>query len=61
MHKIKNYFIGVFHEGKKVRWAKGPKFLESIGTVFGYALFFGVFLVVVDFLVVNLLKIINFA
>lgn len=59
--KMKNYFIGVFKEGKKVRWAKGKDLAYSIATVFGYAVFFGVFLVIVDYLIINLLKVINFA
>ena len=61
MHKIKNYFIGVFKEGKKVRWAKGKSFANAVGTVFAYAIFFGLFLVIVDYLIVNILNLINFA
>ena len=61
MHKIKNYFIGVFKEGKKVRWNHGHEFASQLGTVFSYAIFFGLFLVIMDFLVINLLNLINFA
>ncbi|MDY4788354.1 MAG: preprotein translocase subunit SecE [Bacilli bacterium] len=61
MSKIKNYFIGVFKEGKKVRWAKGEEFAKSVATVFGYAIFFGLFLVIVDYLIINILKVIQFA
>ena len=58
--KLKRYFAGVIAEGKRVRWAKGPEFREAVLVVFGYSIFFALFLVLSDALVIRLLQLLNF-
>ncbi len=60
MKAIKNYFLGVGKEIRRIRWAKGEALQSAFLTVLGYAIFFGLFLVLTDFLVIKLLQAINF-
>jgi len=58
--KIGVFFSGVWKEAKRVRWAKGPEFKANVSVVFGWAFFFGLFLVICDWVVANLLQWIGF-
>jgi preprotein translocase SecE subunit len=61
MNKIKNFLLGVYVEGKRVRWPHGEELQNMIITVLAYAVFFGLVLIVYDFIVIQLLQLINFA
>ena len=56
MDKIKAFFKGVVREAKRVRWPNGKRLAGLIATFFVYAIFFGLFLMVCDFLVIQLLN-----
>ena len=58
--KFKNYLIGVVSEGKRVRWPKGAQFREDIAVVLGYTIFFALFLMMTDALVIRILQLIEF-
>ena len=58
--KLKRYFAGVISEGKRVRWCKGEELRKSIITVFAYSIFFALFLMLSDALVIRLLQALNF-
>lgn len=58
--RFKRYLIGVWDEGKRVRWAKGPEFREAVATVFAYSIFFALFLLLSDAIVIRLLQVLNF-
>ena len=58
--KLKNYFKGVIQEGKRVRWPHGVEFRNDVFTVFGYTIFFALFLILSDALVIELLKVLGF-
>ena len=58
--KFKNYLIGVVNEGKRVRWPKGSQFREDIAVVLGYTIFFALFLMMSDALVIRILQLIDF-
>jgi preprotein translocase SecE subunit len=60
MRAIGNYFAGVVREIRRIRWLKGEGLRRAFFTVIGYAIFFGLFLVLSDFLVIRLLQAINF-
>jgi preprotein translocase subunit SecE len=60
MVKVKHFFAGVLREAKRVRWPKGEDLQHYTTTVLGYTLFFGLFLVLTDYLVIRLLQMINF-
>lgn len=60
MNRFRKYLIGVWDEGKRVRWAKGADFKESVATVFGYTIFFSLFLLLSDVVVIRLLQILKF-
>lgn len=60
MNKLKRYFIGVWDESKRVRWAKGSELREKVAIVFGYSIFFALFLLLSDALVIRLLQVLNF-
>jgi preprotein translocase SecE subunit len=60
MNAIKNYFLGVAKEAKRIRWLKGDGLKSAFFTVIGYAIFFGLFLVLTDLIVIKLLQAINF-
>ncbi|MGI6378293.1 preprotein translocase subunit SecE [bacterium] len=60
MRRFKKYLIGVWDEGHRVRWAKGAEFKADIATVFGYSIFFSLFLLLADALVIRLLQILKF-
>ena len=61
MNKIKDFLLGVYTEGKRVRWPRGEQLQNMIVTVLAYAVFFGLVLIVYDFIVIQLLQLINFA
>lgn len=61
MNKLKGFFLGVYTEGKRVRWPRGEQLNKMVLTVLAYALFFGLMLIVYDFLVIQLLQLINFS
>jgi preprotein translocase SecE subunit len=61
MNKIKNFLIGVYVEGKRVRWPRGQELQGMIVTVLAYALFFGLVLIAYDFIVIQLLRLISFS
>ena len=56
MNKIKAFFKGIGREAKRVRWPKGKRLVSLIGSFFVYAVFFGLFLMACDFLVIQLLN-----
>ena len=58
--KFKNYLIGVVSEGKRVRWPNGAQFREDIAVVLGYTIFFALFLMMTDALVIRILQLIEF-
>jgi len=58
--KLKKYFRGVIAEGKRVRWPHGAEFRKNVATVFAYTIFFALFLVLADALVIRLLQLIQF-
>lgn len=60
MRAIKNYFFGVAREVRRIRWLKGAGMRHAFFTVLAYAIFFGLFLVLADFIVIRLLQAINF-
>ena len=60
MQSVKNYIYGVFREAKRIRWIRGEGMRRAFFTVLAYAIFFGLFLVLSDFLVLRLLQSINF-
>lgn len=60
MIKVKHFFAGVLREAKRVRWPKGDDLQQYTATVLGYSLFFGLFLVLTDYVVIRLLQMINF-
>ncbi len=61
MNKLKSFLLGVYTEGKRVRWPRGEQLNRMVLTVLAYALFFGVMLLIYDFLVIQLLQLINFS
>jgi len=60
MGKFKNYLRGVVAEGKRVRWPHGAEFRKDVVTVIAYTVFFALFLVLADALVIRLLQLIQF-
>lgn len=58
--KFKRYLAGVIKEGKRVRWPHGPEFRNDVVVVFAYTIFFSLFLMLSDALVIRLLQLINF-
>lgn len=58
--KFKNYLVGVVAEGKRVRWPKGSQFREDCVVVFAYSIFFALFLMLSDALVIRILQLIDF-
>lgn len=60
MIAIKNYFLGVVKEARRIRWIKGDGFKKAFLIVIAYTIFFGLFLMLTDLVVIRLLKSINF-
>lgn len=58
--KFKRYLAGVIKEGKRVRWPHGAEFRSDVFVVFGYTIFFALFLMLSDALVIRLLQLIDF-
>lgn len=57
---IKNFFKGVYKEMKRVRWPKGEVLVKTVATVIVFAIFFGAYLVLTDYTVLQLLQAIGF-
>jgi len=58
--KFKKYIQGVISEGKRVRWPHGPEFREDLVVCFAYTIFFSLFLLLSDALVLQMLKVLQF-
>ncbi len=58
--KFKRYIKGVISEGKRVRWCKGEELRSSIFVVLAYTIFFALFLMLSDALVIRLLQALEF-
>jgi preprotein translocase SecE subunit len=61
MNRIKGFLLGVYTEGKRVRWPRGEQLQKMVLTVLAYAIFFGLVLLAYDFIVIQLLRLINFS
>ena len=53
---IKRYFVGAVRELRRVRWPKGKVLANYISIVIFFVIFWGVYLYVINVVVVELLK-----
>jgi preprotein translocase SecE subunit len=57
--KVGRYFVGAVKELRRVRWPKGKTLANYISIVIFFVVFWGVYLYVINVVVVELLKSVN--
>lgn len=60
MSKIINFFTGVARETKRVRWLTVAELTTNTGIVLAIVSLFGIFFMISDFLILNMLRAIGF-
>ncbi len=60
MSKITNFVAGVFREMKRVRWLTISELVRNTGIVLSIMTLFGLFFLVSDFIVLNMLRALGF-
>ena len=60
MSKIINFFTGVARETKRVRWLTVGELTTNTGIVLSIVALFGLFFMVSDFLILNMLRALGF-
>lgn len=60
MSKIINFFTGVARETKRVRWLTVSELTTNTGIVLSIVSLFGLFFMVSDFLILNMLRALGF-
>ena len=61
MQKIKSFFRGLVHEGRRIRWIKGDALTSLLYVVLAYAIIIGLVLVGYDWLVIKILNWVKFS
>lgn len=56
MSKIADFFVGVAKEARRVRWLKTPEVMKYTGIVLVIVAMLGVFFMLSDLLVINMLR-----
>lgn len=60
MSKITQFFSGVVRETKRVRWLSLGELMSNTGIVLSIVTLFGLFFLVADFIVLNMLRLLGF-
>lgn len=61
MNKVETFARGVAKEARRIRWCKGDEMSKTLGLVLAYAIIIGLVLVFFDWLVITVLRLVNFA
>lgn len=60
MIAIVRYFVLVFKQIKKMRWPDKKTMIEATSVVLVFVVFMGIYFMIDDFIIVNLLKLIKY-